>query len=208
MYSFISYYSRRLVGKCLFPHEKHYFFRGHSTLTTTQMQNNKSHRYISSVASRCNLLVTRHPMIEHPLNIQIRTFKNVAEYHDIADDTLHNIQDALEELIEDKFLSDGDDDDIPEVNYSNGVLTIYLPPHGTWVINKQTPNEQLWWSSPISGPRRYEYVEERGRWVYTRIIDGEGSDDFLSSEGEDDTLGRILVQEIKKLYDCDLDLAA
>jgi frataxin len=149
-------------------------------------------------------------MIEthYPLNIQIRTFKNVAEYHDIADDTLHNIQDALEELIEDKFLSDGDDDDIPEVNYSNGVLTIYLPPHGTWVINKQTPNEQLWWSSPISGPRRYEYVEERGRWVYTRIIDGEGSDDFLSSEGEDDTLGRILVQEIKKLYDCDLDLAA
>jgi frataxin len=76
------------------------------------------------------------------------------------------------------------------------------------VINKQTPNEQLWWSSPISGPRRYEYVEERERWVYTRIIDGEGSYDFSCTEGEDDTLGRILVQEIKKLYDCDLDLAA
>ena len=28
----------------------------------------------------------------------------------------------------------------------------------TWVINKQAPNMQLWWSSPISGPLRFEYT--------------------------------------------------
>ena len=29
--------------------------------------------------------------------------------------------------------------------------------HKIWVINKQAPNKQIWWSSPISGPLRFEY---------------------------------------------------
>eukprot|EP00529_Nitzschia_sp_RCC80_P032988 CAMPEP_0113470368 /NCGR_PEP_ID=MMETSP0014_2-20120614/16405_1 /TAXON_ID=2857 /ORGANISM="Nitzschia sp." /LENGTH=130 /DNA_ID=CAMNT_0000362927 /DNA_START=548 /DNA_END=936 /DNA_ORIENTATION=- /assembly_acc=CAM_ASM_000159 len=53
-----------------------------------------------------------------------------------------------------------------EVVYSNGVLTMVFPPHGTWVLNKQTPNRQIWWSSPISGPRRYDF--EDGQWIYSR----------------------------------------
>jgi frataxin-like iron-binding protein CyaY len=65
----------------------------------------------------------------------------------------------------------------------------------------------LWWSSPISGPRRYEYVEERKRWVYTRVID-ENAVDCNDGDGEDDTLGHILVEEIKQLYGCDLELEA
>ena len=30
-----------------------------------------------------------------------------------------------------------------------GVLTVALGTHGTYVINKQSPNRQLWWSSPL-----------------------------------------------------------
>lgn len=30
-----------------------------------------------------------------------------------------------------------------------GVLNIMMGEHGTWVLNKQTPNRQVWWSSPI-----------------------------------------------------------
>ncbi len=30
-----------------------------------------------------------------------------------------------------------------------GVLTVKLGKLGTYVINKQTPNRQIWWSSPI-----------------------------------------------------------
>lgn len=30
-----------------------------------------------------------------------------------------------------------------------GVLNIIIPGRGTWVLNKQTPNRQVWWSSPI-----------------------------------------------------------
>jgi len=35
-----------------------------------------------------------------------------------------------------------------DITYSQGVLNIKLGDAGTWVINKQTPNRQLWWSSP------------------------------------------------------------
>lgn len=33
--------------------------------------------------------------------------------------------------------------------YQQGVLKIDLGEDGTWVINRQIPNRQLWWSSPI-----------------------------------------------------------
>ncbi|CAN0379455.1 unnamed protein product [Laminaria digitata] len=49
-----------------------------------------------------------------------------------------------------------------------GVLNIIVSDRGTWVINKQSPNRQIWWSSPISGPMRFEYDEDGERWVNTR----------------------------------------
>lgn len=29
---------------------------------------------------------------------------------------------------------------------------------GTYVINKQTPNKQIWLSSPRSGPKRFDFI--------------------------------------------------
>lgn len=56
-----------------------------------------------------------------------------------------------------------------------GVLTLKFPPSGTYVLNKQPPNKQIWLSSPISGPKRYDYVikggndgDKAGQWVYHR----------------------------------------
>jgi len=46
------------------------------------------------------------------------------------------------------------------------VLTASLGAHGTYVLNKQAPNRQIWMSSPVSGPVRYDLVG--GRWVYHR----------------------------------------
>lgn len=122
-----------------------------------------------------------------------RLFQSEAEFHPVADETLHRIQDALEEIFEEIR---GDED--MEVSVASGVLTLSLPPHGTWVINKQTPNRQLWWSSPISGPRRYEY--EDGHWVYTRSMDSGGARE------ESSTLGAALAHEIKELYNVDLEI--
>ncbi|XP_017944800.1 frataxin, mitochondrial isoform X3 [Xenopus tropicalis] len=61
----------------------------------------------------------------------------------------------------------------------NGVLTVKLGGDmGTYVINKQTPNKQIWLSSPTSGPKRYDWT---GRtWVYSH--DGVALHELLAKE--------------------------
>ncbi len=54
------------------------------------------------------------------------------------------------------------------MSLSQGVLTLLIGDHGSWVINKQGPNRQIWWSSPLSGPRRYEWHHDEDEWVHTR----------------------------------------
>uniref|UniRef100_A0A0K0D7Z5 Nucleotid_trans domain-containing protein n=1 Tax=Angiostrongylus cantonensis TaxID=6313 RepID=A0A0K0D7Z5_ANGCA len=49
---------------------------------------------------------------------------------------------------------------------------------GTYVINKQTPNRQLWLSSPVSGPKRFDLVNDR--WIYSH--DKETLDSLLTRE--------------------------
>lgn len=137
-----------------------------------------------------------------------RRFQTVGHYHNVADETLHYIQDAVEEYLEQNSKigervggeNDDDEDDedtMPEINYASGVLTMYLPPHGTYVLNKQTPNQQIWWSSPVSGPRRYEYDENMERWVNSRAVE-EGA--ATGSASEEDTLGGAISKEFKELF--------
>ncbi|KAJ6627162.1 hypothetical protein B0H10DRAFT_422935 [Mycena sp. CBHHK59/15] len=70
-----------------------------------------------------------------------------------------------------------------EVEYHSGVLTLQLGDKGTYVINKQPPNKQIWLSSPFSGPKRYDYDESNGAWVYSR--DGQSLTDLLNQELSD-----------------------
>ncbi|QRV76114.1 Frataxin domain [Ceratobasidium sp. AG-Ba] len=59
--------------------------------------------------------------------------------------------------------------DLPyEVEYHSGVLTLNLGDKGTYVINKQPPNKQIWLSSPKSGPKRYDFDAVKNEWFYTR----------------------------------------
>lgn len=53
-----------------------------------------------------------------------------------------------------------------------------LDQHGTYVINRQTPNRQIWLSSPTSGPKRYDFVN--GSWIYKH--DGVSLHDLLQTE--------------------------
>ncbi|WZH46087.1 Regulatory protein [Fusarium acuminatum] len=93
------------------------------------------------------------------------------EYHELADEYLENVVNRFEELQDQR-------EDI-DVEYSAGVLTISWPDKGTYVINKQPPNKQIWLSSPISGPKRYDWClfgESQnqkegtavGDWIYNR----------------------------------------
>lgn len=69
---------------------------------------------------------------------QIRLFETEAEFHTVADETLETIQDAVDDMLEPRKDIDY------EVNLASGVLTLKMKPHGTWVLNKQTPNRQIW----------------------------------------------------------------
>lgn len=67
-------------------------------------------------------------------------------------------------------------------------MTLVLPPHGTYVINKQPPNHQIWVSSPFSGPARFSMSPD-GIWVHHRLKGVQ--------------LGSLLDGELKKLVDAE-----
>ncbi|KAI2467798.1 Frataxin [Annulohypoxylon bovei var. microspora] len=106
-----------------------------------------------------------------------------AEYHQLADKYL----DAVLTQYEDKQDENGDID----VEFSSGVMTVKIPDLGTYVINKQPPNKQIWLASPVSGPKRFDYVvvsegqdqkqdTGKGQWIYLRT--GEKLSELLLKE--------------------------
>ncbi|KAI2632262.1 Frataxin [Hypoxylon sp. NC1633] len=105
------------------------------------------------------------------------------EYHELADEYLDNILSKYENLQDEKGEVD--------VEFSSGVMSVKVPNVGTYVINKQPPNKQIWLSSPISGPKRFDYVvigdgagdkqdTGKGDWVYMR--DGTTLNSILREE--------------------------
>jgi len=105
-------------------------------------------------------------------------------YHAVADEYLDKLLTRLEKLQDER-------EDV-DVEYSAGVLTLAIgSDEGTYVINKQPPNKQIWLSSPKTGPKRYDYVvfgegqhekqdTATGDWVYLR--DGSTLNDLLAEE--------------------------
>ncbi|KAI5846612.1 hypothetical protein DFP73DRAFT_476155 [Morchella snyderi] len=94
------------------------------------------------------------------------------DYHKVSEGTLEGILESVEAVAEKRTDVD--------VEYSAGVLTITVP-HGTYVINKQPPNRQIWISSPITGPNRFDWDPINYKWVSAR---------------NSATLGEVLKKEI------------
>uniref|UniRef100_A0A1A9Z9R1 ferroxidase n=1 Tax=Glossina pallidipes TaxID=7398 RepID=A0A1A9Z9R1_GLOPL len=106
-------------------------------------------------------------------------------YEKVCAITLDGLNEYLERLIETVDYLPGSD-----IGYSDGVLTVNLgPKHGVYVINRQTPNKQIWLSSPFSGPKRYDFVGpktgEKGKWLYRH---------------DDETLHDLLQQELQPIF--------
>ncbi|KHJ75489.1 frataxin [Oesophagostomum dentatum] len=96
------------------------------------------------------------------------------EYEKAAEESLEKLTDYFDSMPE-RFKVSPDYD----VTHAMGVLTVVVSKDvGTYVINKQSPNRQLWLSSPISGPKRYDLVDHR--WVYSH--DNEALDSLLTRE--------------------------
>ncbi|XP_054003879.1 frataxin homolog, mitochondrial [Hylaeus anthracinus] len=96
------------------------------------------------------------------------------QFEKVSDETLESLTEYFDELIEQSpQLTDAD------VSYGDGVLTVkFGKSYGTYVINRQTPNKQIWLSSPKSGPKRYDFVN--GRWIYK--YDGKTLHELLNNE--------------------------
>ncbi|KAM4610145.1 frataxin, mitochondrial [Polymixia lowei] len=125
------------------------------------------------------------PTLEEQILVQ-KSELSEAVYEKLADETLDGLADYFEDLMDERF-TEADCD----VVFSSGVLTVKIGgSHGTYVINKQTPNKQIWLSSPTSGPKRYDWTGER--WVYAH--------DGIS-------LHQLLSREFSIIYNCNMDLS-
>jgi frataxin len=101
------------------------------------------------------------------------------EYADAARKTLDAVYEGALAAAEDGAL--GADFD---AEFDGNVVRLLLGDgRGTYVANTQTPNRQIWLSSPVSGPWRYGWSAEQGQWVSTR--DGHAMLDLLERELSD-----------------------
>lgn len=71
-------------------------------------------------------------------------------------------------------------------------MTLTVANKGTYVINKQPPNKQIWLSSPISGPKRYDWCV---------VGDGQGDKQGTAEAGwvyhrDGSTLGELFMEEL------------
>ena len=74
---------------------------------------------------------------------------------------------------------------------ASGVLNIdFGSDIGTFVLNKQAPNQQLWLSSPLSGPNHYDYDSKNKKWISSR--DGHSLSSLLKNE-----LSQVVGSEIE-----------
>lgn len=114
---------------------------------------------------RCNpftrSLVSLNKLCGNGISVNYRNF-STTKFEEIAAETLESLHEYFEDLLENCIhLPDSD------IMLSSGVLTVdFGQKKGTYVINKQTPNSQLWLSSPVSGPKRYNYNADVDAWIY------------------------------------------
>jgi frataxin len=79
------------------------------------------------------------------------------EFETLAERTLRDLQAALEDALGDEA----------EVDLRGGILTVEFDDGRQFVLNKHTPNRQLWLSSPVSGAAHFNPAGS-GAWLATR----------------------------------------
>lgn len=97
-----------------------------------------------------------------PVAVDYSSLLQEDEFHNLADSTINHLLEKIEEY-GDSVEIDGFD-----IDYGNQVLTVKFGDLGIYVLNKQTPNRQIWMSSPVSGPSRFDWDQNAQAWVYRR----------------------------------------
>lgn len=141
-------------------------------------------------AAQTEAILRRDPLVIHPqlwrnlsADSQLHALGIAAdedwpehEFVQVAEANLEQLSDQISDL---GFRPKNASMDF-DIELSQGVLTISFGSHGTYVLNTQTPNRQIWMSSPTSGPWRYAWYPEKNSWFSTR--DGHALSDRLTQE--------------------------
>jgi len=104
-----------------------------------------------------------------------------------------------------------------DVALADGVLSVAHPDAGTWVLNKHGPTRQMWLSSPLSGPRKFNLHMDvaRGQAGQTAASAavaagkqppvGEG---WLGERDQSDSLKARLIAEWTEAFGAEIDPVA
>ncbi|KAJ0446734.1 putative ferroxidase [Helianthus annuus] len=122
--------------------------------------NNQCHVFSRDFCSRTSSFDQLNS--QGPAAIDYSALLQEDEFHKLADATIQDLLEKIEEY--------GDSVDIDgfDIDYGNQVLTVKFGSLGTYVLNKQTPNRQIWMSSPVSGPSRFDWDRTAEVWIYRR----------------------------------------
>ncbi|ETS62359.1 hypothetical protein PaG_03444 [Moesziomyces aphidis] len=129
------------------------------------------------------------------------------EYHKLSNQAIDSLTETFETLLEDADVdaleqearsnmqgaSRGSPSSEWDIECASGVMNLRCGVHGTWVINKQPPNKQIWLSSPKSGPKRFDYDADTKTW-------------FCHKEGETSTLHELLQGELSEVFATDVEV--
>ncbi|XP_040369068.1 frataxin, mitochondrial isoform X1 [Rosa chinensis] len=126
-----------------------------------------SHGPLHWIASRSFCSSPPLNLNEGPAAIDYSSVLQEDEFHKLADSTIHDLQEKFEGLLGQEY-GDSVQVDGFDIDYGNEVLTLKLGDLGTYVLNKQTPNRQIWLSSPVSGPFRFDWDRDAEAWIYRR----------------------------------------
>ncbi|KAF9436873.1 Mitochondrial chaperone Frataxin [Entomortierella beljakovae] len=167
-------------------------------LTSTTFRNYKTAAILTFIPRNNNIIssavASRIPTVfGQPRSFSSSNTTLKYSISDLSEDDYHTASDESMDRMVEYFEDLGDEYDIPgyDVEYQSGVMTLKLGDKGTYVVNKQPPNKQLWLSSPTSGPKRYDYDSKYKTWFYNR---------------DHHTLKSLLDTEITKAIEIDIDI--
>ncbi len=105
-----------------------------------------------------------------------------ADFEPTANATLEALFESIENAL----------DDLAEVDLEGGILSVELDDGRQYILNKHSPNCELWLSSPLSGAHHFSLSPDTGLWASTR---------------SDETLLALLEGEFSKIKGTTVKLA-
>ncbi|KAF0852367.1 mitochondrial iron-sulfur cluster biosynthesis Yfh1 (frataxin) [Andalucia godoyi] len=94
----------------------------------------------------------------------VYAFPTEEAYNEAAVRQINTLYSRLDGLVQE---TDGMEKKL-NVDYDAGVLSMDVTGVGGYVINKHAATRRIWWSSPLSGPKQFDYDPRSKDWVDSR----------------------------------------